>query len=116
MNSPTKLSLIMSKNKGRRICDFLKEIRKQIACHNGIPFESEECNYLGECEGSCPKCEFELKFSESKLASLSENGVPLCLENICSSMFDDFLFSNCNATSQSKECDSFDFDLNISNI
>lgn len=47
--------------KGKDICDTLKSIRKQIADENGIEYLPSECNYHGDCSGTCPKCEGELQ-------------------------------------------------------
>ena len=47
--------------KGKRTCKILKEIRKQIAQNNDIEFVTSECKHQGDCLGTCPKCEAELK-------------------------------------------------------
>jgi len=48
--------------KGRTKCNVLKELRRQIAKENGVPYETSECHYEGEdCRGTCPKCDAELK-------------------------------------------------------
>jgi succinate dehydrogenase/fumarate reductase-like Fe-S protein len=39
----------------------LKGLRKAAADQNGIAYELAECHYEGECSGTCPKCEEELK-------------------------------------------------------
>lgn len=54
-------------NRGRNICDTLKAIRKQIADANGIDYSPEECNYKGECMGTCPKCEQDVRDLEYEL-------------------------------------------------
>ena len=55
------------KTRGRNICDTLKAIRKQIADANGIDYSPEECNYKGECMGTCPKCEQDVRDLEYEL-------------------------------------------------
>lgn len=52
---------------GKKKCRMLREIRKRIADENGIPFNTEECKYKGECKGTCPKCESELAYLEEQL-------------------------------------------------
>lgn len=54
--------------RGKQICRILKDIRKQIADENGIEFEITECTHKGDCAGTCPKCESELRYLESQLA------------------------------------------------
>ena len=53
---------------GKNICNQLKEVRKRIAEENGIPLEIEECTYKGECRGTCPRCEAEVRYLENALA------------------------------------------------
>ena len=53
---------------GKRICDQLKIVRKRIAEENDIPLKVAECNFQGECRGTCPQCEGETRYLESALA------------------------------------------------
>lgn len=55
------------KTKGRNICDTLKAIRKQIADANGIDYSPEECHFKGECKGTCPRCEQDVRDLEHEL-------------------------------------------------
>ena len=53
--------------KGKQTCKILKEIRKQIAAENDIQLVIEECTYQGDCLGTCPKCEAEVRYLEREL-------------------------------------------------
>ena len=53
--------------RGRNICNTLKAIRKQIADANGINYSPEECHFEGECKGTCPKCEQDVRDLEYEL-------------------------------------------------
>ena len=53
--------------KGKQTCKILKEIRKQIAAENDIKLVIEECTYQGDCLGTCPKCEAEVRYLEREL-------------------------------------------------
>lgn len=53
--------------RGKHICKILKEIRKQIAETNDIEFVTSKCNYKGDCLGTCPKCEAEVRYLEQQL-------------------------------------------------
>ena len=53
---------------GKSICKQLKAIRRQIAEENNIPLEIPTCSYQGECAGTCPQCESEVRFLERELA------------------------------------------------
>lgn len=55
------------KAKGRNICNTLKAIRKQIADANEIEYSPEECHFKGECKGTCPKCEQDVRYLEQEL-------------------------------------------------
>ena len=55
--------------KGKEKCEFLKEIRKNMAEANGIPYVPRECDFEGECSGTCPFCEKE---AADLLAALKE--------------------------------------------
>ena len=54
--------------RGKEVCRTLKEIRAEIARQNGIPWETEECGFKGECRGTCPRCEAEVRQLEEALA------------------------------------------------
>jgi len=53
---------------GRHICNELKALRRRIAEENGIPLETEECTYRGECCGTCPRCDAEVHYLEDALS------------------------------------------------
>ena len=52
---------------GKEKCKYLKEIRQRIADDNSIAYVTEECTHKGECRGTCPKCESELRYLEREL-------------------------------------------------
>ena len=53
--------------RGRSICNVLKTIRTQIAKANEIKYEPRECHHTGECRGTCPACEAEVRYIERQL-------------------------------------------------
>ena len=53
--------------KGKQTCKILKEIRRQIAEDNDIDLVIEECTYKGDCLGTCPRCEAEVRYLEREL-------------------------------------------------
>lgn len=53
--------------RGRKICDALKSIRREIAAANDISYSPRECHHEGECAGSCPACESEVRYLEREL-------------------------------------------------
>ena len=55
------------KTNGKSICKELKAIRKRVAEENDIPLEQHECRYDGPCDGTCPRCEAEVRYLEAEL-------------------------------------------------
>ena len=55
-------------NRGKDICKELKALRRRIADENHIPLETEECTYKGECCGTCPRCDAEVRYLEDALS------------------------------------------------
>ena len=53
--------------KGKKTCETLKSIRKQIADANEIPYEPVVCTHKGDCMGTCPACESEMRYIENQL-------------------------------------------------
>ena len=60
--------------KGKQTCKILKEIRKQIAAENDIDLVVSECTYQGDCLGTCPKCEAEVRYLERELEKRQRMG------------------------------------------
>ena len=59
---------------GKSKCKILKQIRQAIADENDIPFVTRECTHQGQCSGTCPKCEQELRYLEQQLAQRQSLG------------------------------------------
>ena len=53
--------------RGKQTCKILKEIRRQIAEANDIALITSECTHKGDCAGTCPKCEAEVRYLEEQL-------------------------------------------------
>ena len=60
--------------KGRSTCKLLKSIRQQIADANGISYRPKECQHKGDCTGTCPACEEEIRYLERELKARKGNG------------------------------------------
>ena len=60
--------------KGRSTCKLLKSIRQQIADANGISYRPKECQHKGDCAGTCPACEEEIRYLEHELKARKGNG------------------------------------------
>ncbi len=86
--------------RGKQTCKILKEIRRQIAEANGIEFVTSECRYKGNCLGTCPKCEAEVRYLEQQLRARSLAGKAVALAGISAGMI---LMSGCSGTSSSNQ-------------
>ena len=60
--------------KGKSTCKLLKDIRQQIADANGISYQPKECQHKGDCAGTCPACEEEIRYLERELKARKGNG------------------------------------------
>ncbi len=67
---------------GKHTCRILKDIRRQIAEANDIEFVTEECRFKGDCLGTCPRCEEEVRYLEQQLRARSLAGKAIALAGI----------------------------------
>ena len=68
--------------RGKSICNVLKTIRKQIADANEIKYEPRECHHQGECRGTCPACEAEVRYIERQLDIRKQLGKAVAIVGI----------------------------------
>lgn len=54
--------------RGKRTCEILKDVRRKIAQENDIPLAERECTHEGDCRGTCPYCESEVRYLERELS------------------------------------------------
>ncbi len=72
--------------RGRHICDTLKDIRRRIAQANGIKYEPRQCHHEGECAGTCPACEAEVRYLEQQLDQRRRTGKKVAVAGIAVGM------------------------------
>ena len=80
------LNYIQLMNKGKSTCKVLKDIRQKIANENGIRYVPKECHYKGECKGTCPACEAEVRYLEEELKRKRRNGFVIKLGGIAAGL------------------------------
>ena len=61
-------------SRGKTTCKVLKEVRRKIADANGIPLQERECTHTGDCAGTCPYCESEVRYLERELSKRKSLG------------------------------------------
>ena len=82
---------------GKEKCRILKEIRAEIAKANDIEWVVSECKHQGNCKGTCPKCEAEVRQLEAALARREALGKAVAVAGIAAGIAlsvtgcDDFL-------------------------
>ena len=88
---------------GKSKCKILKDIRRQIAQDNDIEFVTSECKYQGECSGTCPKCEAEVRYLEQELAKRQAAGKAIAVAGIAAALV--FSTAGCGMDTQSTDGD-----------
>lgn len=71
---------------GKSKCKILKDIRREIAKQNDIEYITSECKFQGECSGTCPKCEAEVKYLEDALAKRKNAGKAVAVAGIAAAL------------------------------
>lgn len=71
---------------GKDRCKILKDIRKGIAEENGIEFVTSECKHKGDCLGTCPKCESELRYLEREFEKKKSVGKKITFAGVAVGM------------------------------
>ena len=68
--------------RGKKICNTLKEVRLQVAKANGIEYAPTECHHKGDCAGTCPKCEAEVRWLEQQLRLRRQLGMAVAVVGV----------------------------------
>lgn len=97
--------------RGKQTCRILKDIRRQIAEANDIEFITSECQYQGDCLGTCPKCEAEVRYLEQQLERKRMAGKAITILGISAGLVAMAPMTSCssspnNGTSQETISDS----------
>lgn len=65
---------------GKEKCELLRTIRKKIAERYNLEYTSSECSHQGDCLGTCPKCDAELRDLQEQLERRGITDVDLNVE------------------------------------
>ena len=85
--------------RGKRICETLKGIRRDIAVANEIDYSPTECTHEGDCAGTCPKCESETRWLERQLRARQALGKAVTIAGLSVALG---AMSSCNFFEQYK--------------
>ena len=69
-------------SRGKSTCKVLKEVRRKIADANDIPLQERECTHTGDCAGTCPYCESEVRYLERELSKRRALGKAVAVAGI----------------------------------
>ncbi len=67
---------------GKKKCNTLKNVRRHIARANNIKLEIPECTHTGDCPGTCPRCESEVRYLERALAERRKRGLKVAVAGV----------------------------------
>ena len=65
---------------GKEKCERLRAIRKEVARQYGLDYAPVECTHTGDCSGTCPQCDEELRNLQSQLDKKGVKDVDLHVE------------------------------------
>ena len=80
---------------GKHICEQLKAIRLDIARANGIEYQPRECHHEGDCAGTCPACESEMRYLEREIARRRSLGKAVLVAGVSLGLMS-FASTSCN--------------------
>lgn len=85
---------------GKEKCKLLKQIRKEIAESNGIVYLTSECTFEGECRGTCPKCDAEVRYLDNELQEKAARGEKITLSGLSLNSFEQTVAADNSADAQ----------------
>ncbi len=81
--------------RGKHICNTLKQVRLDIARTNGIKYTPRECHHEGDCSGTCPACENEMRYLEREIARRHSHGKAALVAGVSIGLMS-FTATSCN--------------------
>lgn len=71
---------------GKKKCKMLRQIRQEIARSNDIELVTADCKFQGECRGTCPKCEEEVRYLEQELQKRQQLGKSIAVAGVAAAI------------------------------
>ncbi len=91
---------------GKEKCEILKSIRKQIADANNIVYMEPECHHEGDCLGTCPKFDAQLRYLDAEINRKIAKGEQVTVSGISIEPFEEIVqkssYANENNTNDIK--------------
>lgn len=79
-------------------CEFLRDLRRQFAQANDIPYETQECTFEGECPGTCPRCDAEVEYLEEMLQERIGLGLPVQMGDVTVPLYHEMMHHRLEST------------------
>ena len=76
---------------GKEKCEILKSIRRQIAEANNIVYMEPECHHEGDCLGTCPKCDAQIRYIDSEISRKVAYGEQITVSGISVEPFEKYV-------------------------
>ena len=95
---------------GKEKCKLLRQIRCEIARANGITYTPPECAYEGECAGTCPRCDAEVRFLDAELNRMAKEGKEITLAGVSLQTFDTYV------SPKPEDDDPFDMSIELAGV
>lgn len=67
---------------GKEKCELLTSIRRQVAKAYGLRYNPMECTHEGDCAGTCPKCDAEIRYLQRQLKAIGVTDIDLGTSDI----------------------------------
>lgn len=90
---------------GKEKCEFLRNIRKNMAEANGINYEPFKCEHEGDCSGTCAYCENEASELLEEIKEKQKAGQPIRIDQEAIDQLEDI--ANNDANSPHRPIESF---------
>lgn len=88
---------------GKEKCEMLRSIRRQIAEANGIVYMEAECGHEGDCLGTCPKCDAQIRYLDAELNRKIASGEKVTVSGLSVDAFEKILKNSTSTDETSSE-------------
>jgi pyruvate formate lyase activating enzyme len=100
--------------RGKEKCELLKEVRRQLARENDIELPSRECDHEGDCPGTCPMCQHELKVLSEELRKKENSRMAVAEETI--QQIDEFIRSKLSVPEEERQHELLGMEVSLDEL
>ena len=85
---------------GKEKCEFLRNIRKNMAEVNGIHYEPFKCEHEGDCSGTCAYCENEASELLEEIKEKQKAGETIQIDQEAIALLEEMAIQNVNSSNE----------------